>query len=90
MVWSDCPVSFSSRLQIVPALLPEFHPDRLESSRRPSAIYRGAAAPCLNEKLDAVASILCRGNAYKEIPHIVSANLYLIDAGLCHPVDNLD
>ena len=47
-------------------------------------------APCLNEQLDPVASILCRGNAYKEIPDIVSANLYLIDAGLCHPVDNLD
>jgi hypothetical protein len=47
-------------------------------------------APCLNEKLDAVTTILCRGNAYKEIAHIVSASLYLIDAGLCHPVDNLD
>ncbi len=47
-------------------------------------------APRLNEKLDAVTTILCRGNAYKEIPHIVSANPYLIDAGLCHPVDNLD
>jgi len=46
--------------------------------------------PCLNEKLDAVTTILCRGNAYKEIPHIVSASLYLIDAGLRHPVDNLD
>ena len=34
--------------------------------------------------------ILCRGDAYKEIPDIVSANLDLIDAGLCHPVDNLD
>jgi len=31
---------------------------------------------------------LCRGNAHKEIPDIISANLYLIDAGLCHPVDS--
>ena len=46
--------------------------------------------PGLNEKLDAVTTILCRANAYKEIPHIVSASLYLIDAGFCHPVDNLD
>ena len=38
--------------------------------------------PCLNEHLDSMTSILCRGNAYKEIPNVISANLYLIDAGL--------
>jgi len=56
--------------------------NRLAVLRQFIALLR---TPSLNEKLDAVTTILCRGNAYKEIPHIVSASLYLIDAGLLPP-----
>jgi hypothetical protein len=63
---------------------PDLNFIQIECNRR--AVLRQFIAllrtPCLNEKLDAVTTILCRGNAYKEIPDIISANLDLINAGL--------